>query len=300
VRNSFGRSKRRGAVVVAAGLLVSMLAVRAQAEDPLKPVLGDAQITLPNLVPTVEDVIIQYFFTDEETQETIWGRPYLYFDTRAQNLGTVPMQLQLEDVPNLEDMASAPVSQCVSWVERVCRRQESVGGFLWHEPHRHWHYQEFASYQLRRVGADDRPDYSPAGLVGLSEKVSFCFIDSKDVGEDDVVPVGIYRQCTPTLQGISPGWADIYDRGLPGQQFSLNGLADGRYAVIIDMDYANRLRETDDNDNYVEVIVDISGNLTDVSIVGRNWPAPNDRGTVTTTTTTTDPKQKKPKKPKDG
>ncbi len=294
MRHSFSHSRRRKATLVAVGLLLPLMGVRAHAEDPLEPVLGEAAITLPNLVPNVEYVAIQRFFFDEATQTVVVDKPYLYFDTRAQNLGTVPVQLQLTDVPNLEDMASAPVSQCVSWVERVCRKQESVGGFVWHDPHKHWHYEEFASYQLRRVGADGRPDYSPAGLVALSEKVSFCFVDSEGVDSADSDEVGIYRQCTPTLQGISPGWTDIYDAGMPGQQFPLEGLADGRYAVVIDMDYANRLHETSDDDNYVEVTVEISGGLTEVSVVDRRWPAPADRGTPTTTT------EKKRKKDKDG
>jgi lysyl oxidase len=291
VGKTFSGSQRRWGVLLAVGLLLPLLGVRANATDPLKDAVGNPEITLPNLVPNVEDVIIQYFYTDEATQETTWGRPYLYFDTRAQNLGTVPVQLQLTDVPNLQDMASVPVSQCVSWVARVCRKQEPVGGFVWHQAHGHWHYQEFAKYELRRVGADGRPDYSSTGLVGVSEKVSFCFVDSDYLGNDDVKPLGYYRACTPTVQGISPGWTDIYDRGLPGQQFSLHGLSDGRYAVIIDMDYANRLRETNDDDNYVEVTVDISGDLTNASIVSRNYPAPNDRGTTTTSTL-----GKKPKK----
>lgn len=295
MRESSGRSKRWG-IAAAVGLLVSMLAVRAQADDPLQPVLGDAVLTYPNLVPTVNDVVINYWYTDDATQTTTWGLPYLYFDTRAQNLGTVPVQLQLTDVPDLADMASAPVSQCVSWVERVCRSLEPVGGFVWHEPHRHWHYNEFAKYELRRVGADGRPDYSPTGLVGSNEKASFCFEDSEDIGGDDVNPVGYYESCTPTVQGISPGWTDIYGNWLPGQQVPLHGLTDGRYAVIINMDYANRLRETNDDDNFVEVTIDISNNLSVVSIVGRNWPAPDDRGTnTTTTTTTTTHPDKKPK-----
>ncbi|HEX2040774.1 MAG TPA: lysyl oxidase family protein [Acidimicrobiales bacterium] len=285
------RSLRRTSVLVAAGLIVSILAVRADA-DPLDPYLGNPGRSLPNLVPTVADIHVDdYRFTDTAFEQ---GQ-FLLFDTRAQNLGTVPLQLTVDEVDTPE---TSTVSQCVSWrsVEaHLCRATEPAGGFTWHDDHNHFHYTDFATYQLRKV-VGNRPDYSDAGLVRRADKVSFCLVDS-DTARPDARPVPLYKSCLPAVQGITPGWTDIYDYDTVGQNFPLAGMTDGTYALVIDMDYANTILETDDTDNYVEVIFEISGGLKDVQIVSHHWPPPDDRGTPTTTTTTTKKKPKKPKVP---
>jgi hypothetical protein len=298
-----GRTRRLG-VLLAVGLLVPLLGVRAQADDPLDLVLEDPGDTYPNLVPNVEDVQIQNFRYKEDGVTEEPGL-FLWFDTRAQNLGTVPVQLTVDKVDTPE---SSTVSQCVSWQSadaHLCRRTEVVGGYTWHDEHRHFHYEDFARYQLRRLAADGRPDYSSAGLIAASDKVSFCFIDSTRV-RDDAAPIFFYNTCLPTVQGISPGWTDIYSSSMWGQNMPIPGLPNGEYALIVELDYENTLSETDNDDNYVEVTVRIS-DITEedepffyptgrkAEIIGRHWPTPDDRGTTTTTTTTS---KKKPKKPR--
>lgn len=272
-------------------MLVPLLALPARAADPLDPYLGDPGRTLTNLVPNVEDVSIQTTRTIDDGFNTEEGL-FLWFDTRAQNLGTVPVQLTVDKVDTPE---SSTVSQCVSWRSaegHVCRETEVVGGYTWHEAHRHFHYEDFAAYQLRSLAPDGRPDYSPAGLLRVSEKVSFCFIDSRQV-RDDARPTPLYQSCLPAIQGITPGWTDIYTSDMEGQNLDIAGLPNGRYALITDLDYENTLRETNDDDNYIEVTIEISD--TDeiqfpagrkAEIVGKRWPAPDDRGTTTTSSTT--------------
>lgn len=303
--NRISRRGRRWSVLVAAGLLVSLLAVRAQANDPLDPYLGDPGRTYPNLVPNVEDVQVQtYRLVQNDVQLFVEEGLFLWFDTRAQNLGTVPVQLTVDKVDTPE---SSTVSQCVSWRlsdAHLCRATEVVGGYTWHQEHRHFHYEDFARYQLRRLAADGRPDYSDTGLVGVSDKVSFCFIDSQKV-RDDARPTPFYESCLPAVQGITPGWTDIYTSDMAGQNFDIAGLPNGRYAVIVDMDYENTLYETDNDDNYVEVTIEISDGDPQqypsgrkAEVVGRRWPAPDDRGTPTTTSSSTTTTTKKDKKPK--
>lgn len=249
------------ALLVAATLIISVLGGSARAENPLDPVLGDPGETYPNLVPDVQDVqLIDWSPT---------APPDLFFDTRAQNLGTVPVQLTVD---NIESPEVSTVSQCVAWgPDRVCREQRQVGGFVWHDEHSHFHFEEFADYELRKVLRNGRVDYSRRGLIAKSSKVSFCLIDSAPV-RDDAFPVGVYRTCLPTVQGISPGWTDIYDAFLEGQQLPLTGVTDGRYALVIRVNYADRLFETAYTDNTVEVMLEISDGVTDVAIVGRNYP----------------------------
>ncbi|MBW3668056.1 MAG: hypothetical protein KY443_02475 [Actinobacteria bacterium] len=254
----------------------------------------DPGITYPNLVPDVRQVLIQVPLTfDPETGTLFEGPPTLFFDTWAQNLGTVPLQLTANEVNDPESVA---VSQCVSWTAtRVCRGTQSAGDLTWHQAHRHFHFTEFASYELRRLGPDGRPDYSDAGLVSMSDKVSFCMEDSKRVNPD-ALPAPFYKACSPALQGVSPGWTDIYPPGVPGQNLALIGVTDGRYALIIDMDYANRLYEADDGDNLLEATIEISNNLTEVAVVDREYPRPGDCSQGAAVVTSPDGAKKKPKR----
>ncbi|HEX2039703.1 MAG TPA: lysyl oxidase family protein [Acidimicrobiales bacterium] len=230
--------------------------------------IDDPGITLPNLVPDVSVVTINRT-TSFTLPEFTFGPWQLYFDTRAQNLGTVPLQLTADGI---EDAETTTVSQCVSWTAgRLCRDQRPVGLNSFDDGHHHFHFQEFARYELRRLAPDGRPDYSDTGLVAANDKVSFCLIDSQRV-RDDASPAPFYTTCTPSTEGISPGWTDIYGAGLPGQTFPTEGLTDGRYALVIDMDYANRLYETDDTDNVVEVTIEISGGVRQAAIVGKHRP----------------------------
>ena len=148
------------------------------------------------------------------------------------------------------------MSQCVSWTTTLCRETRSVGGFVWHQEHLHYHYEDFASYELRRLNTAGEADMSAAGLITASPKVSFCLVDSTQV-RSDAVPVPRYNSCQPLEEGISPGWSDVYHSDLEGQSLSLDGLTDGSYALLIAMDTSNRLYETDDTNNRVIATVAI-------------------------------------------
>lgn len=228
--------------------------------------------TYPDLVPNVTDVSIFHEFRWDPATETFTeGPPRFHFDTYAQNLGTVPLDLAADDPTNT---AGSTVSQCVSWKPPyVCRERAQVGGFEWHDEHTHYHYLDFAYYQLRTLTADGSPDWSASGLVGTSDKVSFCLLDSQQVSPD-AVPVPTYLTCNPLHQGISPGWSDIYNSGLPGQSMSLAGLPEGRYALVVALNPAGHVRETDSTNNRVVVIVEVS-NFDDfipqATIVSRSW-----------------------------
>lgn len=260
--------RRWPAVLAAAMAVVPALVVPAQADDPLDPILGNPGITLPNLVPDVQTVSITQFKTLDPATGTLVpvGPLELHFDTWAQNFGSVALQLTADDA----NAAETTVSQCVSWrAEHVCREQRPVGGYGLDPDHNHFHFQEFANYELRTLLQNGRVDYSTKGLVEISEKVSFCMIDSAQQ-HDDASPLPFYETCGGTVQGISPGWGDHYSIGTPGQTFPVDRLTDGRYAIVIDMDYADHLYESDETDNVTEVVIEISGGVTQVAIIGRN------------------------------
>lgn len=274
MRHAFDNSsRRRRPLILLAALAVLATGFGAPGQaDPLDPVLGDPGTTLPNLVPNVVDTqILRPFVFDEPSQTFFEGPPELYFDTWAQNTGTVPVQLAFGGLENPE---TAIAEQCISWRSaeaHLCREQVPVGGFSWHAEHNHFHFNEFAKYELRQLLRNGAVDYSSRGLVAASEKVSFCLIDSTTI-RADARPVPFYNTCSPTVEGISPGWSDIYTSSLEGQQLPLDGLTDGRYALVISMDYLDRIYETDNSDNVVEAILEFSGGVRQVSVVERRYP----------------------------
>lgn len=227
------------------------------------------EITYPDLVPNVKDIAVSRpIFWDPETTTVANGPPELAFDTHAQNFGTVPVDLLTDDAT---DRAGSTVSQCIAWTtDFVCRERRQVGGFIWHNEHSHFHFQDFGHYELRRTLADGTTDYSAAGLVDVSEKVSFCLMDS-DTAREDAFPVARYRQCDAINQGVSPGWTDIYGSFLPGQQFPLTGVPDGRYVLVIDMDTADHVYESDESNNRLELTFDVTTSPDSVVIVSRAY-----------------------------
>lgn len=273
-----GRLCRRGAPAVAVVLAIGLtLPAHAEDEPVPEPVKGTVEdvltpsLTYPDLVPNVTEVFVfrPAVGFDPETGTFIYGPPELSFDTWSQNLGTVPLDLVSDDPTNV---SNPTVSQCVSWSpDLVCRERRQVGGFELHPTHGHFHFQNFARYELRRVQRNGSVNYRPRGLLAVSDKVSFCLIDSVQV-RDDARPVPTYVLCTGTREGISAGWADIYTSDLPGQQLPLEGLADGRYAVVVSMDTADSVWESDDGNNTVEVIIELSNGATEIAVVERRWP----------------------------
>jgi hypothetical protein len=62
------------------------------------------------------------------------------------------------------------------------------------------------------------------------------------------------------VQGISPGWADVYSARLADQVLDLpDGLADGTYCLHTEADPYRLLREVDPTDNAAVVTVQITG-----------------------------------------
>lgn len=220
--------------------------------------LENPTIELPDLVPNTTEVYVTYetIQYDQSTGQWVFGPPRLQFDTHSQNLGTVPVELRAEDATSAA--TGSPVSQCVSWsTNLVCRQRELVGGFTWHQEHVHYHFEGFGAYELRELDANGDPDWSAAGLIASSPKVSFCLIDSIRV-RADASPVSRYNTCNPLEEGISPGWSDIYSSDLEGQVLSLSGVSDGRYALVISLNGSHTLFETNYSNNRVVATVDIS------------------------------------------
>ena len=168
-------------------------------------------------------------------------------------------------VPNAQFPVTADALQCTEWAgPRVCSARQEIGSLEYHDAHQHWHFQNFARYELRRA--------SDGELVSLADKVSFCMMDSAPVRPtrtpETLLAHPLYYGCDLGTQGISAGWADIYSAGLPGQQLSIAGLPDGDYDLVTVADPAGLILETDDSDNASVRRVRLSNRGTKATVIG--------------------------------
>jgi len=173
----------------------------------------------------------------------VTGRKLLRFSNTIANAGEGP--LELIPTNNATTGTTDAYQRLYSHDDAGNWRVAStvhVGTFVFHPQHEHWHFEDFARYELR----DAAPDGSPGSRVlASSDKVSFCAMDSElfdstleHAGEAAYVP------CNATdPQGISVGWADVYDWDLYGQTLDISGLFDGDYWLVSTADPGNLLDE---------------------------------------------------------
>ena len=103
--------------------------------------------------------------------------------------------------------------------------------------HAHFHFRNYAKYELLPVRAD-----GSLGSPVQARKRGFCMLDTTPTRTDATPPkAGYYHNCgNLTLhgnQGISTGFGDIYVKQLPGQLFLLTDpnepVAPGRYVIRV-------------------------------------------------------------------
>ena len=105
-----------------------------------------------------------------------------------------------------------------------------VGTFAFHPAHNHWHFQDFARYELRAIEADG----STGAVLRTTDKVSFCIIDtSVHITTIPHFGMGHSHSCGQTTrQGMKVGYADTYVSTLPDQFIDITGVPDGTYRVV--------------------------------------------------------------------
>ncbi|MDQ4084410.1 MAG: lysyl oxidase family protein [Actinomycetota bacterium] len=123
-------------------------------------------------------------------------------------------------------------------------RSRRAGCMLDHPTHDHWHFDAMAAYRL--------VDPAPRRRVVGRAKVSFCLRDNQPIpGTSPRQRRGYYGDCGRTrVQGISPGWVDLYDASLPGQSLRLpRRMPDGVYCLVLRADPRDQLLEADESNN---------------------------------------------------
>jgi hypothetical protein len=147
----------------------------------------------------------------------------------------------------------------------VTRRQ--AGCMVYHPEHQHWHFRASARYALLDPSQDGRV------VVTSRRKVSFCLRDTERLpvryGRWDYPST--YGACSSrSRQGLSVGWADVYQSYLAGQALELpRGLPDGLYCLETVVDPLDQLTEVDDTNNSSVRAVVVRGDRVAVRPAGR-------------------------------
>jgi glucose/arabinose dehydrogenase len=133
--------------------------------------------------------------------------------------------------------------------------------FPGHGTHTHWHFDNFANYYLRAATGTNGD--TVGAILKSSDKVSFCVTEGTayDLSLPGAPQFAVHS-CSN--QGISVGWADIYDRGIEGQDIIITGVADGVYWLETVVDPSNLLREINDANNADRIKIRITGNTVTI------------------------------------
>jgi hypothetical protein len=138
-----------------------------------------------------------------------------------------------------------------------------VGCFHYDAVHGHWHFDDYASYELFDLSGK---------LIRKHSKVGFCLVDNIHVSDGslpgDPGAGGYYGHVVSVcgdlqIQGVSVGWADSYAAGLKGQFIGIGGVADGNYCLVSTADPDDRIRETDETDNEARLQIQITGDTVE-------------------------------------
>ena len=221
-----------GTALVAGVLLAKQAA--AQAPTVLYPDLR----ALPPSTPVLDRV-------------TVDGTPrqVLRFTAAIWNAGQGPLELRGETVGD-KTLAFQRIYDDAGGVS-----ERLAGEFAYHEGHHHWHFENFAEYELwpqaeyEQWLASGRQQGLPRwrGNKTTGQGESFCIRDSDLVEPLPASPQDkAYDACDQELQGISVGWADTYPFFLGEQWIEIGSarLPNGRYVLRVIADPQNLLYES--------------------------------------------------------
>lgn len=230
----------RGGVIRTLALATALIAL---------PASGEVR-QLPNLVAAPPSDIHLAYVDPYFSQ----GPRAIRFASAVGNLGPFPFE-----VTGIPATGGGQVAgrQCVSWVvERVCAGAWHDAGRYPFDPLRPWAWRApgFAVYELRSLERDGAPDWGDAGLASSGGRSWVCPYDAGRIHQPESWLAGAtnppaYPICNGLRMGISPGWFDYVPAAVEDQHLAIEGVPDGRYALVIRVDANDRFLETNEGDN---------------------------------------------------
>lgn len=173
---------------------------------------------------------------------TIPGHTLLRLSNGTPNLGPGRLELRGGDIHGeQQDVWQQIYRSDGSFWERL------AGTFTYHIGHGHIHYDNWCQYRLREKLSDG----TPGAVLAQGAKTSFCILDLViyDSSLFGFHNPGYYASCGRSVQGLTPGWADIYDKSLTDQWIDITGIPDGDYFLESEVDPDNNILEVSDSNN---------------------------------------------------
>jgi hypothetical protein len=129
-----------------------------------------------------------------------------------------------------------------------------AGTFEYHPGHGHIHYSGFAQNRLLARGPND--EVGP--VLATGDKTSFSLLDLRHYAPElENSPEDAFYGSGGLVQGISVGWADIYNRFLQGQNIDITGIPPGNYWLEVEADPDNAVRELDETNNIARIPIEL-------------------------------------------
>ncbi|MBK7971193.1 MAG: T9SS type A sorting domain-containing protein [Bacteroidetes bacterium] len=173
------------------------------------------------------------------------------------NTGLPPKQLVVQRVYTKNGNA-------MTYIDR------NAGSMTYHPTHGHMHVDDWGVYSLRIQTNDPNPLNWP--VVANGAKLAFCLMDygscstygghcvddnGNTLLNGDFPNYGLgggQYNCSPTVQGISSGYTDIYYQSLDGMWIDIPpGTCNGTYMIVVQLDPYNYFLEEDETNNILAI-----------------------------------------------
>jgi phosphohistidine phosphatase SixA len=213
-----------------------------QSEPAPASLVSDPDLLLPDLQTLAPTSIIYQVIRRNEIE-------LILFTNTIVNAGSGPLEIE-----GIHEDGKTSVIQRIHSVDGSFVEQHA-GEFVYHPTHNHWHFGNFARYEIWSLTPTGEFDT----LISVSDKVSYCLRDNYPVYPNlpNASPHGAYTICEVGTQGISVGWVDVYAFDTPGQTIDITYVPAGVYALRSVTDPNNQLWEADDTNNDVTIYVEI-------------------------------------------
>jgi hypothetical protein len=178
------------------------------------------------------------------------GTPHnlLRFSNTVWNAGEGPLEIHAKTVGS----KSAKKTRVFQYIydDAGGFTSKQVGDMVFHPSHNHFHFENFASYELWRKADYDNwvaSNRAQGQAIKRGTKTTSCIMDTNLVQPLPNSPNSpVYNFCDLDVQGMSVGWGDTYGWSLPDQWIDLgtSPLPDGEYVLRSVADPSNKLYES--------------------------------------------------------
>jgi len=246
--------------------------------NPIRPLLPDFEMR-PQTTMTFDTPVFPFFGDEADPGDSCYhleksesgAKECMRFQQTFANVGEGSAELHFA-VPKDPNDTSHNVFERTYFSDGNSHFVDTAAGsWEFHVAHQHYHYLNFVTSNL--WAADRKGRRVGTAPVRAGRKVSFCMEDERlddsmwgqkgvrprfYVAPDCLVFVAEDANFNYLIQGLTPGWVDIYEWYLPGQYMDVDGLPNGDYILETTADPDNKITESDETNNCGTVLVRLS------------------------------------------